>query len=169
MIRMSEFTVNQEEAFYPIGPDWEAAVAATFRVKEFARSISEATEGLEDAPALTVLVDGRAMLSTVGDELDGGKKVLLDSIKAIMERNPAWKIGFVTEHGAKVQWTEGSKPSVKYDADAIDNLLLALYAYEAQPIGQRVDDVKWIIEAIRAARQEVPGRAGSYRFTEVKK
>jgi len=29
--------------------------------------------------------------------------------------------------------------------------------------------VKWIIEAIRAARQEVPGRAGSYRFTEAKK
>ena len=159
---MSEFTVNQEEAFYPIGPDWEAAVAATFRVKEFAHSITEATYGLEDAPALTILIDGRAMLSAVGDELDGGKKVLLDSIKAIMERNPAWKIGFVTEHGAKVQWTEGSKPSVKYDADAIDGLLLALYA-------KGVDDVAWIIESLRAARQEVPGRAGSYRFTEVKK
>lgn len=157
-----EWTVNQQEAFYPIGPDWEAAVAATFRVKEFARSISEATEGLEDGPALTVLVDGRAMLSTVGDELDGGKKVLLDSIKAIMERNPAWKIGFVTEHGAKVQWTEGSKPGVKYDADAIERLLLTLL------VGQR-DVYKWVADALLSARQEVPGRAGSYRFTEVKK
>lgn len=159
---MSEFTVNQEEAFYPIGPDWEAAVAATFRVKEFAHSITEATYGLEDGPALTILIDGRAMLSTVGDELDGGKKVLLDSIKAIMERNPAWKIGFVTEHGAKVQWTEGSKPSVKYDADAITKLLMDLL------IGQR-DEYKWVAAAILSARQEVPGRAGSYRFTEVKK
>lgn len=159
---MSEFTVNQEEAFFPVSPDWEAAVSATFGVRAFAGSVLDAMKGLEDGPALSVLIDGRHMLSTIADEMEGQKKVLSEFVKAIMERNPAWKIGFVTEHGAKVQWTEGSKPSVKYDADAIDGLLLALYA-------KGVDDVAWIIESLRAARQEVPGRAGSYRFTEVKK
>ena len=149
---MSEFTVNQEEAFFPVSPDWEAAVSATFGVRAFAGSVLDAMKGLEDGPALSVLIDGRHMLSTIADEMEGQKKVLSEFVKAIMERNPAWKIGFVTEHGAKVQWTEGSKPGANAAARRMDSTRLAS---RAMPWPAMSNAVPWSTETRTTGRPTV--------------